>query len=57
MDIAIKTLLFILAFMVGVIFYFIRHLLAPAGGTHLFDLALFAFALSVLAILFGGKNT
>ena len=57
MNIAMKTLLFVLAFMVGVVLTILRHVWFEAGGTLLFDLALVVFATAVLFILLGGGDS
>jgi hypothetical protein len=50
MNIAMKTLLFVLAFMAGVVLTILRYVWFEAGGTLLFDLALVVFAAAVLFI-------
>lgn len=57
MNIAMKTWLFVLAFMVGVVLYILRHVWFATGDTLLFDLALVVFAAAVLFILLGGGDS
>jgi hypothetical protein len=49
-NITIRILLFVLAFMVGVVLTILRHVWFAAGDTLLFDLALVVFAAAVLVI-------
>jgi hypothetical protein len=50
MNIAMKTWLFVLAFMVGVVLTILRHVWFATGDILLFDLALVVFAAAVLFI-------